>query len=173
MAQASVDMVDVKRVIGELRKIDPELQKEFRKQAADLAKPAINAARDQYATVPLSGMARRWQTESGRRLFPFDPGKARNGVRFRLDTRRNAIGVLNIEQRDPAAAIFESAGRRNANPLSASLDRVASSRGWQIVPTGTPTRLVGPAVYKAARQGVTDALRRLILDVARTVERRI
>ena len=172
MPQASVDMVDVKRVIRELRQIDPELQKEFRRQAAELAKPAINAARDQYGSVPISGMARKWQTANGRRLFPFDPGKARNGVRFRLDTRRNAIGVINIEQRDPAAAIFEAAGRRNANPLAASLDKVGPSRGWQIVPA-TPTRLIGPAVYKAARQGVTDALRRLILDVARTVERRI
>ena len=48
----------------------------------------------------------------------------------------------------------------------------ASQRMWKVVP-GTPTRLFGPAVYKAARQGVTDALRRLILDASRTVEKSI
>jgi len=36
-----------------------------------------------------------------------------------------------------------------------------------------PTRLLGRAVFKAGREGVTDQLRRLILDVSRTIERRI
>lgn len=173
MAQASVDMVDVKRVVSELRKIDPELQKEFRRQAADLAKPAIQAARDAYRMVPLSGLAEAWREKrSGRRIPPFSVGSAQSGVRFRLDTRRNAIGVINIEQRNQSAAIFEAAGRRNPNRLAASLDQVATERMWKQVPE-TPTRLFGPAVYKAARQGVTDALRRLILDASRTVEKSI
>jgi hypothetical protein len=122
--------------------------------------------------VPLSGMARKWSTQNGRRLFPFDVNRAQRGVRLRVDTRRNAIGILNIEQRDPAAAIFEAAGRRNDNSLGRSLDIVAGNRGWEQVPA-KPTRLMGQAVYKAARQGVTEGLRRLILEVSRTVERRI
>jgi hypothetical protein len=36
---------------------------------------------------------------------------------MRFDTRRNAVGVILIEQKDPAAAIFETAGRANANKL--------------------------------------------------------
>lgn len=173
MAQASVEMVDVKRVVSELRKIDPELQKEFRRKAAELAQPAIQAARAEYRQVPLSGLAEPWREQgSGRRIPGFSVGSAQSGVRFRLDTRRNAIGVINIQQRNQAAAIYETAGRRTANRLAASLDAMAAQRMWKQVP-GTPTRSFGPAVYKAARQGVTDALRRLILDASRTVERSI
>jgi hypothetical protein len=170
-ARASVDMVDVKRVINEVRKLEPELSKEFRAKAQELAQPAIEAARDAYTQVPLSGMERKW-APNGRRVFPFSQSKARSGVRLKFDTRRNAVGVLLIEQRDPATAIFEGAGRRNANPLQASLDRVAPSRGWEIIRAGR-TRLIGPAVYRAARRGVTDNLRRLILDVSRELGRRI
>ena len=173
MPAASLEMTDIKRVVGELRKIDPELQKEFRRQAAELAQPAIQAARDAYRMVPLSGLAEPWrEKKSGRRIPGFSVGSAQSGVRFRLDTRRNAIGVINIQQRNQAAAIYETAGRRNPNRLAASLDGMASQRMWKLVP-GTPTRSFGPAVYKAARQGVTDALRRLILDASRTVEKSI
>lgn len=170
-ARANIDMVDVKRVINEVRKLEPELSKEFRAKAQELAQPAIDAARQGYEQVPLSGMDRAWAPR-GRKVFPFSVERARSGVRLKFDTRRNAIGVLLIEQRDPATAIFESAGRRNANPLQASLDMVAVSRAWEIIRAGR-TRIIGPAVYRAARRGVTDRLRSLILDVSRTLERRI
>jgi hypothetical protein len=44
------------------------------------------------------------------KYFPFTVSKAVKGVRMRFDTRRNAVGVILIEQKDPAAAIFETAG---------------------------------------------------------------
>jgi len=171
VAAAQIDMVDVKRVVRQLGTIDKELQKEFRAQAAEIAKPAIEAVQRAYTRVPLSGMEYQW-SDRGRKVFPFNVSRAQKGVRFRLDYRRNAIGVMNIEQRDAAAAIFETAGRRNANPLERSLNTVASERYWQQVPQ-VPTRIMGKAVFSAARQGITEAFRRLILDAARTVERRI
>lgn len=173
MASAQLEMTDVKRVIKELGTIDKELQKEFRAQAAEIAKPAIRAVQDAYRQVPLSGMDKPWkEKKSGRQISGFDVARAQKGVKFRLDYRRNAIGVMNIEQKDQAAAIFETAGRANGNPLERSLNQVAMSRYWQLVPQ-VPTRIMGKAVFSAARQGITDAFRRLILDAARTVEKRI
>jgi hypothetical protein len=174
-ANAKIDMVDVKRVINEVRKLEPELSKEFRARAQELAQPAIDAARQAYTQVPLSGMARDWKPSAkGRGRGPFVLSKARSGVRLKFDTRRNAVGVLLIEQRDPPTAIFEGAGRKNANRLDTALDNVASARGWGAWTVGQKrTRLIGPAVYRAARRGVTDNLRRLILDVSRELGRRI
>lgn len=166
---AQVDMVGVKDTIRALGSIDRELVKEFKAQAAEIAAPAIRAAQAEYRRVPLSGMERKWQ---GGRVFPFNVGKAQKGVRFRLDYRRNAIGILNIEQRDAGAAVFETAGRATDNKLGRALNSVATERFWQQVPE-VPTRLLGRAVFKAGREGVTDKLRRLILDVSRTIERRI
>lgn len=166
---AQVDMVGVKDTIRTLGSIDRELVKEFKARAAEIAAPAIRAAQAEYRRVPLSGMERKWQ---GGRVFPFNVGKAQKGVRFRLDYRRNAIGILNIEQRDAGAAVFETAGRATENRLANALNSVATERFWQQVPQ-VPTRLLGRAVFKAGREGVTDKLRRLILDVSRTIERRI
>jgi hypothetical protein len=153
----TVSVVGVKETINALKKIDPQLQKDFRTAATSIAQPAINASKDVYTQVPLSGMAYKWNSR-GRQLFPFTVAKAKNGVKLRIDTRRNAVGVILIEQKDPATAIFETAGRANANRLGDSLGFVGAGR----------TRLIGPAVYKA-RRGIEAEMEKMILDTARTV----
>ena len=153
----TISVVGVKETINALKKIDPQLQKDFRAQANEIAQPAINAAKDMYTQVPLSGMAYKWSSR-GRQLFPFSVAKAKSGVKLRIDTRRNAVGVILIEQKDPATAIFETAGRANANRLGDQLGFVGAGR----------TRLIGPAVYKA-RRGIEAQMEKMILDTARTV----
>jgi hypothetical protein len=153
----TISVVGVKETINALKKIDPQLQKDFRAQANEIAQPAINAAKDMYTQVPLSGMQYKWNSR-GRQLFPFSVAKAKSGVKLRIDTRRNAVGVILIEQKDPATAIFETAGRANANRLGDQLGFVGAGR----------TRLIGPAVYKA-RRGIETQMEKMILDTARVV----
>jgi hypothetical protein len=153
----TISVVGVKETVNALKKIDPQLQKDFRAQANEIAQPAINAAKDVYTQVPLSGMAYKWNSR-GRQLFPFSVAKAKSGVKLRIDTRRNAVGVILIEQKDPATAIFETAGRANANRLGDQLGFVGAGR----------TRLIGPAVYKA-RRGIETQMQKMILDTARVV----
>jgi hypothetical protein len=158
-ASATIQVVGVKDTINALKKIDPQLQKDFRTQANNIALPAIDAAKDKYTKLPLSGMQYKWDSR-GRKVFPFTVAKAKSGVRLRIDTRRNAVGVILIEQKDPATAIFETAGRANANKLGDQLGFVGPGR----------TRLIGPAVYKA-RRGIEKEMEKMILDTARTVSR--
>jgi hypothetical protein len=153
----TIQVAGVKETINALKKIDPQLQKDFRAQANQIAQPAINAAKDVYTQVPLSGMQYKWSSR-GRQLFPFTVAKAKSGVKLRIDTRRNAVGVILIEQKDPATAIFETAGRANSNRLGDQLGFVGAGR----------TRLIGPAVYKA-RRGIEAEMEKMILDTARTV----
>lgn len=155
----TIQVVGVKDTINNLRKIDPQLQKDFKAQATLIAQPAIQAGKDVYRELPLSGMKYKW-TQRDRKLFPFTVSKAANGVKMRFDTRRNAVGVILIEQKDPAAAIFETAGRANTNRLSNSLGFVGPGR----------TRLIGPAVYKA-RRNVEKELKSAVMDAMRTVQR--
>ena len=157
----TITVVGVKDTINGLRKIDPQLQRDFKAQATLIAQPAVQAGRDVYTALPLSGMKYKW-TQRDRKLFPFTVSKAVNGVKMRFDTRRNAVGVILIEQKDPAAAIFETAGRANANRLSNSLGFVGPGR----------TRLIGPAVYKA-RRGVEKELKSAVMDAMRTVQREL
>ena len=156
-ASVTIQVVGVKDTINALKKIDPQLQKDFRIKANEIAQPAINAAKDVYTQVPLSGMAYKWSSR-GRQVFPFKVDKTKSGVKLRIDTRRNAVGVILIEQKDPATAIFETAGRANENKLGNQLGFVGPGR----------TRLIGPAVYKA-RRGIETEMEKMILDTARTV----
>jgi hypothetical protein len=146
---ATVQIVGVKEAINSLRKIDPQLQKDFKAEATAIAQPAINAAKSAYSQMPLSGMAYRW-ADRGRKIFPFTISGAQAGVRMRFDTRRNAVGVILIEQKNAATAVFEGAGRKDTNRLGTSLDAVSPERGFAMAMPGR-TRLIGPAVYKARR----------------------
>ena len=160
-AKVDISVVGVKDTINKLGKLDPELQKQFKADATAIAQPAINAAKAMYTQVPLSGMSRDWkQKKDGRKIKGFDVAKAKNGVQMKFDTRRNAVGVILIIQKDQAAAIFETAGRKNTNSLSRNLDPVQAGR----------TRLIGPAVYRA-RRGIEAAMKHTIAAAARTVER--
>ena len=57
-AKVDISVVGVKDTINKLRKLDPELQKQFKVDATAIAQPAINAAKAMYTRVPLSGMSR-------------------------------------------------------------------------------------------------------------------
>ena len=157
-ATTTIEVVGVKNTINQLRKIDPQLQKDFKADATAIAQPAIQAAKAVYKEIPLSGMKYAW-TQRDRKLFPFVVSKAVNGVKPRFDTRRNAVGVILVEQKDPAAAIFETAGRANANKLGNALGFVGAGR----------TRLIGPAVYKA-RRGIEAEMTKMIAKTMRTVQ---
>ena len=155
------EVVGVKQAINNLGKIDKQLQKDFKADATAIAQPAINAGKAVYKQLPLSGMKYKWQEQGRTRVnFPFTVAKAVAGVRMRFDTRRNAVGVILIEQKDPAAAIFETAGRANSNKLGNALGFVGAGR----------TRLIGPAVYKA-RRGIEAEMLKMIKTTISTVQK--
>ena len=161
-ATIKTDLVGVREAVASLNKIEPGLRKQFAAELNQIAAPAIQAAQSRYLAlgVPLSGMSRQW-SNNGRKLFPFDPTKAAKGVKVKLDTRRNATGVIVIQQGDPGAAIFETAGRKNSNTLATNLGNT---------PAQGRTRLFGPAVYSKIRQ-VTAEIERAALRVINQVDR--
>jgi hypothetical protein len=169
-ATATVQIVGVKQAINSLRKIDPQLQKDFKAEATAIAQPAINAAKAAYSQLPLSGMAYRW-ADRGRKIFPFTVSSAQAGVKMRFDTRRNAVGVILIEQKNPATAVFEGAGRKDTNRLGTSLDAVSPERGFAMAMPGR-TRLIGPAVYKA-RRGIEAEMAKMVLETIKRAQKEL
>ena len=160
---ARIEVVGVKDTINQLNKLDKELAKEFKASATQIAQPAINAAKNMYTKVPLSGMSRNWKSHKRtppQNIKGFDVSRAKAGVQMKFDTRRNAVGVILVIQKDQAAAIFETAGRANPNRLSNNLDPVRPGR----------TRLIGPAVY-SARRGIEREMKSVIAEASRTVQK--
>ena len=166
-AKVDIKVVGVKDAINNLKKIDPELQKEFKAQANEVAKPAIDAAKAAYQPLSndshpyaLSGMARKWTDKNGRKIFPFKLDRAIKGVQLKFDTRKKAIGVIMILQKDVATAVWETAGRKQSNPLGRSLGFVAQDQ----------TRILKPAVEKSMPQ-VEKEMAQVVKEALRTVQR--
>jgi ribosomal protein S5 len=159
--KTTCEVVGVKQAINNLGKIDKQLQKDFKADATAIAQPAINAAKKRLQKRAVVRYAIRVDTTQPQTI-PFTVAKAVSGVRMRFDTRRNAVGVILIEQKDPAAAIFETAGRANSNKLGNALGFVGAGR----------TRLIGPAVYKA-RRGIEAEMTKMIVKTIATVQREI
>lgn len=166
----TVQVVGAKKAIVALRKIDPALRKEFNGDVKRIAAPAIQAGQNSYDRVPLSNMSYGW-SDGGRKVFPFTVQKARRGVQVKIDTRGKATASILIQQMDPAAAIFETAGRETFNRLGQNLDYVAGQRGFREARPGR-TRLIGPAVYKARRL-IEKEMAGVILQVVNDVEREL
>jgi len=166
----TVEVVGAKKAIVALRKIDPDLRKQFNGDVKRIAAPAIEAGQSSYDRVPLSNMRYAWG-DRGRNVFPFTVEKARRGVQVKIDTRGRATASILIQQMDAAAAIFETAGRKSFNRLGQSLDFVANERGFRRAQPGR-TRLIGPAVYKARRL-IEKEMAGVILRVINDVEREL
>ena len=158
---ADMELVGLRDAIRSLNKIEPGLRKQFVADARRIAQPAVDSVRRNYTKVPLSGMSRKW-SQGGRQLFPFTVAKAQRGVQVKVDTDRRTNATIVIIQKDPAAAIFETAGRRTDNSLERSLGQLAPGR----------TRIIGPAVYRA-RPEFEDELRTSILRVIKRVEKEL
>lgn len=159
---ADMEIVGLRDAIRSLNKIEPGLRKQFVADARQIAQPAVDNVRRSYTKVPLSGMSRNWTDKQGRRLFPFTVAKAQRGVSVKVDTDRRSNNTISIIQRDQAAAIFETAGRRNANSLEKSLGQLPPGR----------TRIIGPAVYRA-RPLFERELRDSVLRVVRRVQKEL
>ena len=160
---ASIEVLGINDAIRALNKIEPGLRKQFAADATEIAKPAIEEAQRRYAALDwgmarLRGVSYAW-TSNGRKLFPYNVAKASRGLKVRLDADRRRTATILLEQRDPATAILESAGRANRNALGDALGPLRPGH----------TRVLGPALFSRKSQ-VTSAMEEASLKVVRRVQ---
>jgi hypothetical protein len=160
--RTSIEVKGINEAIRSLNKIQPGLRKEFNNEARAIAQPATTAVRNAYRFVPLSGMNRQWAGPAvkGRKVFPWNLDKARKGVDVVFNTDRRSTGTINIVQRDAGTAIFETAGRKNPNPLGDSLGRLSPGR----------TRIIGPVVY-SRRDEIAAVMEKFVSRVINRVNK--
>lgn len=133
-ATASVEVVGVKSMLVELRKLDPELRKQFTRDVRQITRPLVDDARELYNKRLPRGTARKW-SQNGRPLFPWSASKARSGISVKISTSQRSKSVIKVTQRDPAASIIEFAGTENWSDFAAATTLVfGRTRGkvmWQ------------------------------------------
>lgn len=159
---AGAQVRGVKEAAKTLRRIDPELRKEFNANVKRIAAPIVDAAKRNYdeSLIP-SGTRYKW-TQNGRQKFPFQASKARSGVRTKVDTRNKARSSIKVIQANPAAAIYEFAGARTDNRLA----RAFNSKGRR------PARVMWPAA-EANIGAVTSKMKELVEDVEKMIAKEL
>ena len=158
-ATASTQVVGAKDAIKALRNIDPELRKQFTRDAKAIVAPIVDAGKNAYPQTLLSGMERPW-TQRGNKKFPYTQASAKRGVKHKVDTSRKAVSVIKVQQTDPAATIIEFAGK-NANPLGTALNKF-----------GRVARFLWPVAEQKLPQ-VQAEMEKSVLDATRTVSREL
>ena len=158
-ATAQIEIVGAKEAIKALRRIDPEMRKQFNRDAAAIMKPALDEIKKSYPNKLPSGMMRAWKMQSGYQQFPYDVKKMRRGVKFKIDTRRKNSTVMRIVNTEPSAVFIEFVGRKSYAQIAKVLTLFY----------GLPGRFMYPAGEKALPQ-VADNLKRRVIQVTKDVE---
>ena len=116
-----------------LQKIQPEVKKQFFKDAKKILKVAVDEAKSLYPAEDAtknngglpSGLSRAW-APGGRPLFPYVQDKAVRGVKIETSLSKKKDAILNIVQKDGAASVIDYAGLNNNNALGRALNGLAN-----------------------------------------------
>jgi len=117
------EVLGIRDAVKTLKTLEPEVFKEFRKEAVTALKPITleaQATLNNAGPAPLSGMARKW-TVKGRQIFPYVQTKAVRGVKVSL--RPSKAAFLTVQQKDASGSIFDIAGRATTNSFGEALTR--------------------------------------------------
>jgi hypothetical protein len=161
-----VTVFGVKEALKELKNIDPEMRKIVDAKAKDIARPATDSIKAQYPEKYLSGMAKMW-TQRGRQLFPYDQAAARKGVVVKVDTGRKNLSVIRIEQKNPAAAIIDMAGKRGSDNPQGDMFIYNLT-----INAGNPSRVMWPTFERQAAQ-VNQQMFNVIKDLMATLNKNL
>ena len=158
MAKTS-EIEGVKETIKALRRIDPELRKEFNAKYKDAVSPMTNAAKALYDDQRFpSGTKRTW-APGGRKIFPLTAAKAKTGVKPKINTSYRGGTALYVMQANPAAAVFDIAGR------STGLGAAFSAKFGR-----DPSRVMWPVAERHEKQ-VKKNVEELVKETTKTVQK--
>ena len=158
MAKTS-EITGVKETIKALRRIDPELRKEFNTNYGRAVSPMTNAAKALYDDQRFpSGTKRTW-APGGRKIFPLTAAKAKTGVKPKINTSYRGGTALYVMQANPAAAVFDIAGR------STGLGAAFSAKFGR-----DPSRVMWPVAERHEKQ-VKKNVQELVKETTKTVQK--
>jgi len=118
-----------------LQKVQPEVKKQFFKDAKKILKVAVDEAKSLYPAEDAtknnggfpSGLSRAWKP-GGRPLFPYNQSVAVKSVKIETSLSKKKDAVLTIVNKDGAASVIDYAGTKTSNALGVALN------GWATKP---------------------------------------
>lgn len=155
-ATVTSEVVGVKDTIKALRRVDPELRKQFNRDIKQVLEPVVSKVKAGYPRLPLSGMVREWtpNAERGYQIFPWNYSAVKRGVTVKTSTRKNKNAVVYISQANNAGVLFETVSLNNE--LGRNIRTVSPRLLWPIVDEMTPRIIAG--------------VEKIVVDVERVVQ---
>jgi hypothetical protein len=150
----------VKEAVKYLNKVEPGFRKTYVANMKQVAKPMTDAMKSQYDDNRFpSGTTRNW-SPNGRQVFPLSASNAIRGVSLRVNNKK-AGAAFSVMQKNPAAAIFDIAGRANSNPLGTAFSTKFGR---------TASRVIWP-VFEARISDLTTEVQKVVNDVMAEVNK--
>ena len=128
-----MEITGLESTLKALNKIQPDIKKQFFKDARNILKPVIEEAKLMYPSETKtkgdggfpSGLSRNW-APGGRRLFPYSQALATSGIKIETSLSKKKDAVLTIVQKDGAASVIDYAGTKTPNALGRALNGMAT-----------------------------------------------
>lgn len=111
----TIEIAGLKDALKTLNKIDKKLRVEITKDYRSIVKPVIADANSLIpSNVPLSGMARNWDTKSGFKMLPWEPGHKQK-IAAKINTRAireyagrtTNVGTFSIVYQSATGTMFD------------------------------------------------------------------
>jgi len=154
----SITVEGVKEAVKHLEKCEPGFRKAYVANMKEVARPMTDAMKNSYTDSSFpSGTQRNW-AQKGTPKFPLTAAAAKRGVSLRVNNKRGKSAAISVMQKNPAAAIFDIAGRSNTNPLgmafTTKFGRTASRVIWPAFEANI-TEIIG-GIQKVADEVMTE-----------------
>jgi len=125
---STIEVHGLKSLLGELRKVEPELYKTIRNDLLNGSNDLVRAVGADFPEQPL----KNWHSTGGRkgksRLPPYNAAKASKGIKAVVPTSGRKSGILRIEQRDAGGQVYDAAGSKSISRFVSNLDKKGNTK---------------------------------------------
>jgi hypothetical protein len=158
-ATVKTEIVGVKDTVKALRRIDPELRKEFNRDMKNVLASTVAEMKAGYPDKLMSGTVRDWtpNLERGYQIFPWNATKVRRGVTVKTATRKNKNSVVYVSQSVPGGILFETVSLNNE--LGRNIRTIAPRSMWPVIDRN--------------QAEITEGVRKIVVRIGDIVQKEI
>jgi len=155
-----IEVLGLKEAVKYLAQVEPGFKKAYVANMKTIAKPMTDAMKANYSDDRFpSGTKRNW-AQKGTPKFPLTTAGAVKGVSLRVNNKKSGA-AFSVMQKNPAAAIFDIAGRSNSNPLGMAFSNKFGR---------SASRVIWPA-FEANIGGIIGEIQKVADDVMAEVNK--